>query len=97
MLIEATASDADVKTKSRWTRCLRFAGRRSVPPKTVLWFIQHRGGIAGCAEMFASRKIRVPKDCVGFSTPGYPVVPIFIHKELWKPTTPKKKEDDDWD
>src|SRR4051812_2191690 len=33
MLVEATAGDVDVKVKSRWTRCLRFAGRRKVLPK----------------------------------------------------------------
>lgn len=96
LIVEATAESADAKAKSRWTRCLRFATRRRVKPKEVLWFIEHTGGISGCAEMFAAGKIRVPKGMWAYRTPGY-IVPMFFDLKDDPPPKPKQKIDPLWD
>jgi hypothetical protein len=52
VIIDAT-STADNKTKSRWTRALRYAWRERRAWTELNGFLQENGGPAGCAERFA--------------------------------------------
>jgi hypothetical protein len=47
-------STADNKTKSRWTRALRYAWRERKKWTDLKTFLQENGGPAGCAEQFAA-------------------------------------------
>jgi hypothetical protein len=55
MIIDAS-SGADNKTKSRWTRALRYAWRERREWKHLTTFLQEHGGPAGCAARFAALK-----------------------------------------
>jgi hypothetical protein len=52
-IIDAT-STADLKTKSRWTRALRYAWRERKTWKDLGSFLRENGGPAGCADQFAA-------------------------------------------
>ena len=52
-IIDAT-STADIKTKSRWTRALRYAWRERTTWKNLKSFLRENGGPAGCADQFAA-------------------------------------------
>jgi hypothetical protein len=56
MIIDAT-SRADNKTKSRWTRALRYAWHERREWKRLATFLQEHGGPAGCAARFAALKV----------------------------------------
>src|ERR1700737_1805653 len=53
VILDAT-STADLKTRSRWTRALRYAWRERKTWTDVREFLQGNGGPAGCAEQFAA-------------------------------------------
>jgi hypothetical protein len=55
MIIDAT-SRADNKTKSRWTRALRYAWHERREWKHLETFLQEHGCPAGCAARFAALK-----------------------------------------
>ena len=55
IIIDAT-SRADNKTKSRWTRALRYAWHERGEWKRLETFLQEHGGPAGCAARFAALK-----------------------------------------
>jgi hypothetical protein len=55
VIIDAT-STADLKTRSRWTRALRYAGRERKAWMDLTSFLRENGGPAGCAEQFAAVK-----------------------------------------
>jgi hypothetical protein len=52
-IIDAT-STADNKTKSRWTRALRYARRERRTWTDLGSFLRENGGPAGCADQFAA-------------------------------------------
>jgi hypothetical protein len=52
-IIDAT-STADLKTRSRWTRALKYAWRERKTWKDFVSFLRENGGPAGCAEQFAA-------------------------------------------
>jgi hypothetical protein len=53
VLIDAT-STADLKTRSRWSRALRYAWRERKTWKDLGSFLRENGGPAGCATQFAA-------------------------------------------
>jgi hypothetical protein len=52
-IIDAT-STADLKTRSRWSRALRYAWRERRTWKDLGSFLRENGGPAGCAAQFAA-------------------------------------------
>jgi hypothetical protein len=52
-IIDAT-STADLKTKSRWTRALKYSWRERKTWKDLDAFLRENGGPAGCADQFAA-------------------------------------------
>jgi hypothetical protein len=60
-IIDATCK-ADPKTKSRWTRALRYAWKQRNHWERLPRFFRRNGGISGCANWFTeSRRWRRPK------------------------------------
>src|SRR3984893_12245329 len=57
VLIDAT-STTDLKTKSRWSRALRYAWRERKTWKDFVSFLRENGGPAGCADQFAASNPR---------------------------------------
>jgi hypothetical protein len=57
VLIDAT-STADLKTRSRWSRALRYAWRERKTWKDFVSFLRENGGPAGCADQFAATNPR---------------------------------------
>jgi hypothetical protein len=53
VIIDAT-STADLKTRSRWTRALKYAWRERKTWKDLGSFLRENGGPAGCASQFAA-------------------------------------------
>jgi hypothetical protein len=76
-----TTSTADNKTKSRWTRALRYAWRERKTWTDFTSFLRENGGPAGCAKQFAAIKAekhdtsRVVYRCPGTGRPY-----LIVHK-----------------
>ncbi len=68
VIIDAT-STADLKTKSRWTRALRYAWRERKTWTDFTSFLRENGGPAGCAKQFAAIKRKDPS-CIVYRCPG---------------------------
>jgi hypothetical protein len=70
VIIDAT-STADLKTRSRWTRALRYAWLKHKKWTGLHAFLRENGGPAGCAEQFAAvhPKARYP-GCIVYRCPG---------------------------
>jgi hypothetical protein len=56
-IIDAT-STTDIKTRSRWSRALRYAWRERKTWKGLGSFLRENGGPAGCADQFAATNQR---------------------------------------
>jgi hypothetical protein len=56
-LISCTADrrKADAKTRSKWSRALRYAAERKADRETLQQFMKRKGGINRCASRFARR------------------------------------------
>jgi hypothetical protein len=80
VIIDAT-STADVKTKSRWTRALKYAWRERKTWKDFVSFLRENGGPAGCAEQFAAINSsgRYP-GCIVYRRPGTGRPYLIVHK-----------------
>jgi hypothetical protein len=76
-ILDATSS-ADEKTKSRWTRALKFAWHERQRWKNFEKVLRQHGGPAGCADQFAVLHVKPPKGYITFSTPGYARVSPFV-------------------
>ena len=63
-LIIDASSQADRRTKSRWTLALRFAWHERKGWTDLEAFLRRNGGPAGCASQFAALHARLPGDCV---------------------------------
>jgi hypothetical protein len=81
VIIDAT-STADNKTKSRWTRALRYAWRERRAWTDLKTFLQENGGPAGCADQFAAvhPKARYP-GCIVYRRPGSGRPYLIVQKE----------------
>jgi hypothetical protein len=80
VIIDAT-STADLKTKSRWTRALRYAWRERKTWTDLKSFLRENGGPAGCATQFAAvhPKARYP-GCIVYRCPGTGRPYLIVHK-----------------
>jgi hypothetical protein len=76
IILDATSS-ADAKTKSRWTRALRFARHERRRWQDLESFLRRNGGPAGCADQFAALHAKASNRMMTFSTPGYRV-PVLV-------------------
>ena len=81
VIIDATSS-ADIKTRSRWSRALRYAWRERKTWKDLESFLRKNGGPAGCAAQFAAvhPKARYP-GCIVYRCPGTGRPYLIVHKE----------------
>jgi hypothetical protein len=70
VIIDAT-STADIKTKSRWTRALKYAWQERSTWRDLTMFLRENGGPAGCADQFAATnpRGRYP-GCIVYRRPG---------------------------
>ena len=53
-IIMDVSSTADIKTRSRWSRALRYAWRERKMRRDLGSFLRENGGPAGCADQFAA-------------------------------------------
>jgi hypothetical protein len=79
-IIEATSA-ADIKTKSRWTRALKYAWQERKTWTNLRSFLRENGGPAGCADQFAAIKSsgRYP-GCIVYRRPGTGRPYLIVHK-----------------
>jgi hypothetical protein len=82
IIIDAS-SQADGKTKSRWTRALRFCWHERERWANLQTFLRENGGPAGCASKFADLN---PKSPGGYVRVGgenrIPKIPLFVSKSM---------------
>jgi hypothetical protein len=81
VIIDATSS-ADLKTRSRWSRALRYAWRERKTWKDFASFLRENGGPAGCAAQFAAvhPKASYPS-CIVYCRPGSGRPYLIVQKE----------------
>jgi hypothetical protein len=83
-IIDVT-SDADRRTKSRWTRALRYAWRERRRCRGLKQCLEANGGVAGCARSWAELRAarRTPPGFVRVGGEGrFPEVPFFVDVRL---------------
>jgi hypothetical protein len=80
VIIDAT-STADLKTRSRWSRALRYAWHERKTWKDLGSFLRENGGPAGCADQFAAinSRGRYP-GCIVYRRPGTGRPYLILHK-----------------
>ena len=84
VIIDAT-SVADEKTKSRWSRALRYAWRRHGEWKMLAEFLESNGGPAGCAaKLVALHKRGNSRLKIGGATIVPNIAPLVV-APLFKP------------
>jgi hypothetical protein len=84
-IIEAV-SGADRRTKSRWSRALRYAWLYRRDYDGLKDCLGANGGIAGCASKWAELRSaeRTPSDCVRLGGDDrIPKIPLLVGKELF--------------
>jgi hypothetical protein len=80
VIIDAT-STTDDKTKSRWTRALRYAWRERRTWTDLKSFLRRNGGPAGCAEQFAAINPRGKyPGCIVYRCSGTGRPYLIVHK-----------------
>jgi hypothetical protein len=78
VIIDAT-STADLKTRSRWTRALKYAWRERKTWTDLISFLRENGGPAGCARQFAAiRKKDQPFIVYRYAGTGRPY--LIVHR-----------------
>ena len=79
-IIDAT-STTDLKTKSRWSRALRYAWQERKTWTNLRSFLRENGGPAGCADQFAAINSsgRYP-GCIVYRRPGTGRPYLIVHK-----------------
>jgi hypothetical protein len=84
-IIDAS-STAEKKTKSRWSRALRYALRERKTWTDLKSFLRENGGPAGCAEQFAAINPRGKHPgCIVYRCPGTGRPYLIVHKGLREP------------
>jgi hypothetical protein len=79
-IIDAT-STADIKTRSRWTRALKYAWRERTTLTDLISFLRETGGPAGCADQFAAiNSSRRYPGCIVYRRPGTGRPYLIVHK-----------------
>jgi hypothetical protein len=85
VIIDAT-STADNKTKSRWSRALRYAWRERTTWTDLTSFLRETGGPAGRAGQFAAVKAEKQDiNRVVYRYPGTGRPYLIVHKSLREP------------
>jgi hypothetical protein len=78
VIIDAT-SRADLKTRSRWTRALRYTWRERRTWRDLRTLLRENGGPAGCADQFAAiRKKHQPYIVYRYAGTGRPY--LIVHR-----------------
>jgi hypothetical protein len=81
VIIDATSS-TDRKTRSRWTRALRYAWLKRKTWTDLKSFLRENGGPAGCAEQFAAINPRGKyPGCIVYRCPGTGRPYLIVQKE----------------
>ena len=81
-IIDAS-SQANDKTKSRWTRALQFGWHERQHWSDLRTFLRRNGGPAGCACQFAALHPKPPGGCVRVGGEGrVPKVPLFLSQDM---------------
>jgi hypothetical protein len=81
VILDATSSTHN-KTKSRWTRALRYAWHERKAWTDLRSFLRENGGPAGCAAAFAALKAeKRDTSCVVYRCPGTGRPYLIIQKE----------------
>ena len=79
-IIDAT-STADIKTRSRWSRALRYAWRERKTWTDLGSFLRENGGPAGCADQFAATNPRGRyAGCIVYRYAGTGLPYLIVHK-----------------
>jgi hypothetical protein len=80
VIIDAT-STADIKTRSRWTRALRYAWRERKAWADLTLFLRENSGPAWCADQFAAinQTGRYP-GCIVYRRPGTGRPYLIVYK-----------------
>jgi hypothetical protein len=80
IIIDLT-STGDIKTRSRWSRALRYAWRERKMWRDLRDFLRENGGPAGCADQFAAinPRERYP-GCIVYRRPGTGRPYLIVHK-----------------
>ena len=60
VIIYCTGATADSKSRSKWSRALRYAEKYKRDPESLQKFITRHGGLNGCAARF-TRRLRRPR------------------------------------
>jgi hypothetical protein len=82
-LILDVSSQADNKTKSRWSRALRFAWHERRRWSDLETFLRRNGGPAGCASQFAALHARAPGGWMRVGGEGrVPKIPLFVSRDM---------------
>ena len=81
-IIDAT-STTDIKTRSRWSRALRYAWRERKSWTDLASFLRENGGPAGCADQFAAinQRGRYP-GCIVYRRPGNGRPYLLDHEDI---------------
>ena len=80
VIIDAT-STTDLKTKSRWSRALRYAWHERRKWTDLDAFLRENGGPAGCADQFAARNLRGRyPGCIVYRRPGTGRPYLIVHE-----------------
>jgi hypothetical protein len=64
-IISCTADrkKADAKTRSKWSRALRYAAERKADRETLQQFMKRKGGVNRCASRYARRARQKRANC----------------------------------
>jgi len=68
ILCTANGDKVDDRTRSEWSRVLRYAAERKAPDERLRDFIKRKGGINECAARFA-RRLGRKANCVAVCRP----------------------------
>jgi hypothetical protein len=80
VIIDAT-STTDLKTRSRWTRALKYAWRERKTWKHLGSFLRENGGPAGCADQFAAINPRGKyPGCIVYRYAGTGLPYLIVHE-----------------
>ena len=80
VIIDAT-STGDIKTRSRWSRALRYAWRERKMWRDLRDFLRENGGPAGCADRFAAINSRGKyPGYIVYRRPGTGRPYLIVHK-----------------
>jgi hypothetical protein len=82
VIIDATSA-ADLKTRSRWTRALKYAWRERKTRKDLRTFLRENGGPAGCAKQFAAVHSKAKyAGCIVYRRPGSGRPYLIVHRAI---------------